>query len=395
MMNKTSLRIGAIVISSALVYLGLTFCIKSEPIDLLHKLAAVGLFDILVVGLWCLEAHSAKGGPVKTRGGNKSGFDWGMHYFRAFAILVIMATHYAFVFDYGTLCQVAFTSSTIYFLFISGYLCQYIDARRRESPASYYRKKFLNVILPFLLFSVGFEFLRGMFGFNVDCLLRILLGDVQAQYWYIPFVTLLFLLSPSICRMGNKSLMALTVMSFALFLMFPFRPFGFAIAWPHTFYLYTYFTFFYIIGFVYCRFKESIDNEIKSYWPLFLLGALLLLLLLWKPELVGLNCTERGLAIAMQRFMVLLCVLVGLRFLRDKHILILDLLAKYSFTLYFIHFGVFSMSRPIHDWIVAHVFLPLVLSECLVFLLYVGMMLCAAIIFKTVFGKYSRSFLGS
>ena len=46
----------------------------------------------------------------------------------------------------------------------------------------------------------------------------------QRQYWYIPFVTALPLISPWLTRIGNRTLAWLSVVPFALTVSFPYRP---------------------------------------------------------------------------------------------------------------------------------------------------------------------------
>ena len=394
-MKIDGVRVVAIAFCSAIIYGALTFLAKGHIVPFLVKLGCSVTFAVGAVALWWVENYQSKSAVPRTKKEGSKRFDWGMHYFRAFAILTIMATHYAGSFGYYDLVEVALTSSTIYFLFISGYLCQYIDQKRREEPASYYKKKLLNVIAPFVVFSLVFGYMKGMLGFNFAFIKAMLCGEVQGQYWYIPFVSGLFLVSPFICRMSGKMLATTTIASFVLFLIFPFRPGGFALAWPHTFYLYTYFTVFYIIGFVYCRYKETIDQTVRPYWYVFLGGGVFLLFMLWHPDILRLKCVERGLAIGLQRFCFLVCALLGLSFLKDKKIWILDNLAKYSFTLYFIHFGFFAQTHAIHDRLITMLPMPAVVSDLFIFAAYVGVMLACAILAKIVLGKFSRSIIGS
>lgn len=325
----------------------------------------------------------------------KKNFDWGMHYFRAFAILSIMGCHYSGCFGYAKLVNVALTSCTIFFLFISGYLCQFIDSKRRDTPLAYYKKKLLNVICPFILFSIGCALLKGFASFSWEFVVRILCGRCQAQYWYIPFVSILFLVSPLICRLTNRNLILTTVISFVLFILFPYRPWGFSVAWPAMFFNYTFFSVFYLVGFVYCRFKNRIDDELNRYWPIFAVFAVLGWVLLAYPQLANLQSRPMGIVMSVQRFSVLIVALVGLTKLKDRKIVVLDLMAQYSFTLYFIHFGLFAFTRPIHAKLVAWSHLPTILAEPLVFCVYVAAMMFGTLMAKKVLGKYSRMILGS
>lgn len=387
-------KIISLVLSSAIFYCCLSWLTKDNEISIMVKLGLVGAFILFALLIWFDELRTGRGYEKKSA--NKANFDWGMHYFRAFAIITIMATHYAFIFGYDRFNDVFLSSSTIYFLFISGYLCQYIDQHRRDTPLAYYRKKLLNVICPFVLFSVVFLYSRGVLSFDMDSVKAILLGRAQVPFWYIPFVSLLFAISPILCRMRNVRLIVACGVFVLFFVLFPFRPgISFKISWPYTFYLYSYFSVFYVVGFVYCRFRGVLDRLIKPNWYLFLLGAVLTSILLWNPNVIGVECFARDFVRGVQRSCVLVCFLILLGFLRARRIWVLDQLAKYSFTLYFIHFGLFSQTRRLHDILISHIPLPAIMSDCIVFCIYIGLMLFAAMLVKEVLGRRSRIFLGS
>ena len=170
-------------------------------------------------------------------------------------------------FDFiSALDQYFFRSSTIFFLFISGFLCQYLFTSRPQPPITYYKKKLQNVICPFLFFSIGIGLLRGDSPFSLGFWRDVALGRIQLQYWYIPFVSILFLVSPLLCRLTNRLLLSVAAISLVIFCTFPVRPeVGFALSWSHTFHLYAYFTVFYLLGFVYCRYKAQMFAAIKKH----------------------------------------------------------------------------------------------------------------------------------
>ena len=95
----------------------------------------------------------------------KQGFDLAMHYFRAFAIFSVISVHMWIVPPLeghesmsrflDMLRGVLFHSSTLYFVFISGYLFHFL-AQRKFDLRTYYRKKLLNVIVPYVILSVFF-----------------------------------------------------------------------------------------------------------------------------------------------------------------------------------------------------------------------------------------------
>lgn len=322
-------------------------------------------------------------------------FDWGMHYFRAFAILAIMACHYAAVYGYEKLDKIVFTSSTAYFLFISGYLCQFLHTKRPDRPLAYYRKKVVNVICPFLVFSILFGIFKGEISFSVDFVVNVLMGRMQLQYWYIPFVSLLFLASPGICRLGNGALFALTGIAALLFLLFPYRIPEFTLKWPGIFYQYTYFTFFYVFGFLYCRHKARFEEIIKRYWAIFTAVALLVLVLLWNGGVGGIKCANTGIAINLQRLMMIFVALGLLQKIRDKKVWLLDNLAKFSFTLYFVHLGLLFVLEPARLKLVEMIPLPAIFTDLSLYCVFVLSMLVAAMGLKRVLGKYSRPLIGA
>lgn len=85
------------------------------------------------------------------------------------------------------------------------------------------------------------------------------------------------------------------------------------------------------------------------------------------------------------------CVLVALQRLKDRRIWLLDQIAKLSFTLYFIHFAVYIQLAGVRNVLLDKMaFLPTLASECLVYVVYVVLMLMISLVFKTAFGKSSR-----
>lgn len=377
-----------------MIFVGMTFISKDAVIALWIRLAVCLAFVAFAVAIWATE-ESPKSGDAPKKKLAKEGFDWSMHYFRAFAILTIVLMHYYSTFGYWKIVSILFHSSTIFFLFISGYLCKYIDQRHHVPACVYYQKKLINVIAPFIIFSLFFGFMRGKDLLSLTFLKELALGKIQEQYWYIPFVSILFLISPMVCRLNNHNLILVWMVSFFFFLIFPIRPSGFCLDWPNTLYLYSYFTVFYFTGFIYCVYKDSINAAIRKYWSLFASGVLLTTLVLWIGSALKLSIVGYDLLIGIQKFLTILLAIYCLGYLKDKRLLVLDLLAKYSFTLYFIHFGLFARSSTFHDYLMRVIPFPLIIGETVVFSIYVGGILAVCILFKFVLGKYSRPLLGT
>ena len=287
-------------------------------------------------------------------------FDWGMHHLRAFAIVCIMVNHlwcHAGLFETA---KAFLVGSTFYFLFISGYLCQYLELRRPTETKTYYRKKWTNVICPYLvwsLFTIAVVRFAGLHHVGVlplgmarwDNIPHILLfGWAQATYWYIPFVCILFLVSPWLWRRKTSKLAWLFLISFSFAVCLPFRPSSHFDGNPvMAFFQYVYFVWSYLLGFLYARLKPRIDPYLKSYAVPFLGFGILLGLGLLEPEAFAIVCPSEidpndalretvlggPLARSVQKlFFLVPAVVLATRF-SGKRIAVLDWLATCSFSM--------------------------------------------------------------
>lgn len=309
----------------------------------------------------------------------KSSFDTATHYFRAFAILAVMACHYCAMANHDTINRVFFTASTHFFLFISGYLCQFIHERKHDSALEYYRKKLTNVIVPYILFTTVLSLTPAA---PKGILHNLFYGSAQAPYWYIPFVMTLFIVSPALCRASNRVVLGLFGIAFICSVIVPDRQFPLTWNWPGVAKLYTYFVPYYLLGFVYARHKELADKFLARFMvPLSILAALLYL-----PIVFGGN----DFLVSLQRFVMIAAVLGCLRKIESKRIPLLDMTATTSFTLYFVHdlyfHGVLKLI-PVSfrsGFVEALVFLP-----AAILLVYLS-----AFVRKRL-GRFSRPLIGS
>ncbi|XOV78845.1 MAG: acyltransferase family protein [Aestuariibacter sp.] len=151
-----------------------------------------------------------------------------LHAFRGFAILTIIAAHaWSFpIFWTGQLdstgltwlfhiTETLFHGSTLYFAIISGLLFSII--LKNKSWREFYRSKLLNVMLPFciitlLMTSINWSYaieqapkdlpLALQFGFSV--LRNIVTGQAMIQYWYIPVLAFLFVMTPLLVYLDQR-----------------------------------------------------------------------------------------------------------------------------------------------------------------------------------------------
>ncbi len=388
------MRIAAILLLAAAVYVYL----KLEGSGSAAVCSAIVF--VALVGIWCAEIATSHPVTVIVKSGAKHDFDWATHYFRGYAIMCIVISHWLGCFGYFKIKTALFYSSTIFFLFISGYLCQYIYARRPVPPARYYQKKLTNVISPFVfctvltvlaVYSIGiprYAVIDPMRNGVAKTIYICAMGGAQTQYWYIPFVSGLFLVSPWLCRLSNIAIVATFLGSFIVSIVIPSRQEVFVIHWPQTLYLYTYFTCYYVLGFVYCRFKDTCDEFIRRFWWMFFAGSVFIACSLCFPDFLRLHFVEHPLLISMQRLCSIGVALFCLNLIKDMRIAVLDMLAKYSFTIYFIHyFFISDFVRVAGN--------PSWWKMLSLLALFFCLLLGTSALAKKAFGRWSRMFIGS
>ena len=396
-MNKRIKRIGSAAIISALIALYLSFTsVREWRFGVIT--GAVAFVLMLVLGR--TEDNLFASPCARSTKGN---FDWATHYFRGFAILCIVMTHWLDIFGSSELSCLFFKSSTIYFLFISGYLCQYIYDRKHLGWFDYYQKKVVNVVAPFLICSVATVLAVLIIGVNrqaviganglllADLVRLVATGHAQMPYWYIPFVMVLFLISPLLCRISTPGVVAAFVGTFLMAIVFPSRSYdGFVIAFPSTFYLYTYFSCYYVLGFVYCRCKSSIDTFLKNYWWVFVGVAVITIL---GGYIRRLQLVDGALRMSIVRVCTMAVVIPLLNKIANRRIALLNLLAKYSFTIFFIHAFFLADAVKLGGFFPRCV--PALAANLILLIGYFVAILVMAVLLKVAFGKNSRMFIGS
>ncbi|PUZ20301.1 Peptidoglycan/LPS O-acetylase OafA/YrhL, contains acyltransferase and SGNH-hydrolase domains [Chitinophaga costaii] len=148
-------------------------------------------------------------------GGSGKKFIGYIHHFRGVAIIYVVAAHVLVQWPKGSvtsrILDLIFQNSTILFLFIAGYLFQHLSARFQYKD--YLIKKFQNVICPYLIISafvIGYRLIwQDVPGFTssehpdfyqwskpAQAGYYLLHGAHLQQLWFIPMITIYYLLSP-------------------------------------------------------------------------------------------------------------------------------------------------------------------------------------------------------
>ena len=401
-------RLGAIAVLS----ISGLFYFRSQGVTPIRSVAVSTGVSIFFLLLWLVESRWTTDAPTPPK--KRSNFDWGMHYVRGFAIVCILLTHFLQYADATQFARAFFKSSTVYFLFISGYLCQFLAFRHPVDTRAYYLSKLKNVIAPYLVFSLATLLAISLINvkrpgviapsaISIKAIPSIfLLGGAQRQYWYIPFIAIVFLFSPWLTRTSNRTLTWLSIVSFALAICFPFRP-PTVPTWSVPFFLYrfVYFIWAYFFGFAYARWKEHIDPDLGAYAvPALLMGTVLGICMMssgkvaWLPS----HFLSGSFALTFQKLLFLVPILYVANKIRTCRIALFDMLATYSFTLFFLHYFFVKDFVVLQRAIFAHVESGSFLQLCVRIGLGVGFValnLVLSILLKTACGRWSRSFVGS
>lgn len=335
-----------------------------------------------------------------------------IHYFRGFAIINIVMIHLLFPYlnEHIALFKIPdiivdllFADSTLYFVLISGFLFAYLA--HRVEVKSYYQVKFKNVVLPyiFITFLVSFFKYRDLLmSMQWGTLLEkffshLVRGDALVPFWYIPFIAVVFLISPFFLMLSEQQFRKVTF--FAVFLpLLGSRPVIELTPWHFMYYIPVY-----MMGMFIARNYEQVLECVLKYrtylFTAIILSSLVLVYILWLPDdsfLIQKNIQHSLFYI--QRISISLLLLRYLRKFDNKKINWLDYLAVYSFSIYFLHPLVqyvivekLLYLKPLHPYINMAPVLYIILVAVLILFLT----LLTAIVLSRLLGRYSRMFIGA
>lgn len=336
-----------------------------------------------------------------------------VHYFRAFAIINVVLVH-AWMFPESArggaahdivdmVREFLFHDSTIYFMYISGFLFAYLAARL--DPLRYYKNKVFNVLLPYLFISVLtlfgesvykgalFSASAGLDEAFVGGVRAVLSGTAQAPFWYIPFVSLIFIISPLLLKMPllqNKYFM-ITV---SLLPLFGTRTSTDISPGQYVYFLPVYLQGMYV-ALNYDRFLAVAERRKGWVAGAALCSSLLVLWLHVHPLSYGMfNLSEAVFYI--QKLSLGALVLLLLRKYEHREAPLFDQIAKYSFSIYFVHTLVWLVFSASGLHAVFGESVPLVFVGslgCALAVLFVSLLLAMGL--KRLFGRYSRFFIGA
>lgn len=339
----------------------------------------------------------------------KKPFLWSFHYFRTFAIINIIFIHTwrfppnskfiqssSFV---DATRDMLFHGSTIYFLFISGFLFHYLSTN--FNIRGYYTSKIKNVITPYVFISIFLIFAEDFTGqkanlpwfeyvFKIPQ--QLINGTASFQFWYIPFIILVFAISPLFLQLKEKDFVRFAPWIFVLPIL------GTRTQIYITLGQFIYFLPVYLWGIYVSMRYIHVMKKVKRYRISLLLIAVstsvILLFVDHEYQYLG-TFSPRESLVYLQKMSITFLILNLSQNIHHNKYWVLDILAKISFALYFLHV-IFDRHLKKIYFVVAD-FTPQALQipvsiVYVLFLLMVNMLFC--LILKKTLGNRSRYFIG-
>jgi peptidoglycan/LPS O-acetylase OafA/YrhL len=251
-----------------------------------------------------------------------------------------------------------FENGTVLFVFISGYLFQYLERPDRFRYGPFLGKKLLHVVLPYLVVSTpavvhallhykitsSYPELKGT-SLGYQALWLYAKGGAHLNYplWFIPMITLYYLAAPLFIALARRPRWQRIVFILVPVSLLAHRP-----SYPNldTLQLAFYYLSAYVAGMYVCQRRDRLEPWLNEWYVW--IGALFVVLLLghwWLSPYHGnygarhLFSFERGLIdwLYLQKLVLALFVLGLMYRVRSYALTALNALATLSFTIFFVH----------------------------------------------------------
>jgi peptidoglycan/LPS O-acetylase OafA/YrhL len=347
-----------------------------------------------------------------------------INYFRGIAILFIVAGHaipptgWQIESFFEKLFINLVFGGAVLFVFISGFLFHHIFYKNFDYR-TFMSKKVKNVLMPYLFLSTApiiyFVFYKGkgvgryyeyIFlqknGIYYEYIRPLIMyywsGYQMTAYWYVPFIMLLFLLSPLYIfyiRMRPLSRICLFILMLAIAVIVH-RPVG--NLYPLQSVLY--FAPVYACG-ILCSihrdviYKNLMGKEIYLLMIILLLASLQIILFdhygnFHKPMFV-IGFPD---IMIIQKLIMCIFFMVYLQRFENMNFPILKILASMSFSIYFLHSFVIAVVFHIFENFTKIKLMPAAILWLMIFLSVLMVCILSAKVIKAVFRSYSRQLIG-
>jgi probable poly-beta-1,6-N-acetyl-D-glucosamine export protein len=307
-------------------------------------------------------------------------------------ISAVTGTHFI-----DTIHEILFHDSTIYFLYISGFLLYYLSGGFKVQK--YFKNKLSYVVIPYLLITfvltVQSEAPKLLSGHSrMDESLgvffsNVVFGKAQVQFWYIPFIIPIFLISPLLLNIPNKIFKYLAIATSFLPLL------GTRTTVDLTFGQYMYFLPSYILGMFAAMNYEKTMAAVKRFRiPLCAIAVLSLIFVAWSYHSGHGRLYESSQYV--NKISITYLFLFFLKRLEQWRSQLFNAFAEYSFALYFMHGIGEDTLNPMFYGTVLGAFpvlsgkLPLVLLSIFYAIARILITLGICVLIKKVLGRSSR-----
>ncbi len=340
-----------------------------------------------------------------------------IHRLRAVAILFIVAVHCTYFFDWRNnlvaqeFLNDFFDNSTVLFVFISGFLFQYLN--RSFAYREYLLNKIRNVGLPYVFAAAPaiiyalvtgsalkqYADLHGHSTLYITAWLLVY-GGATLNYalWFMPVIFLYYFAAP-LFRYFQKNPAFYSV----LVLLIPLSLYGHRPTYEHghNLILALYFLPTYLLGMLFSQFRYRLAPLFAKYLPVLVFLYLFVLIGHFMfSEHHGKYTVEKLFSFRHGIFdwLFLQQLLMAFTFygianrLKTLQLPLLDFLGEVSFTIYFVHIYVL---QALQHFSRKYVFGGDVGAMAILLLLTVVISCGIALITRVIFGRYSRSVLGS
>lgn len=328
-----------------------------------------------------------------------------IHYLRGFSILLIMTGHILYVdtdSSFYLFVETFFPNSTLLFVFISGYLFQYLLVK--FSFKQYLVKKVKYVIFPYLIISIPLIAFRILY--QPSYLAEVVVNDINTKsyiyqvvfyltsglhlvpLWYIPMISIFFVLAPVFKFIDTNPKWYWVLPFLFIASQFVLRDEFEDITRIGEMFLY--FLFMYIFGMFISHYKDEVDKILMKHFKWILTGFIITSIVIlmdfqWKDYLfyVQKSCL----------IFVMLNLLSNLQSSRMKKYF--SEIANLSFGMYFIHFILILILRMIRMKYFNESLPTSIFEWLLTTILVIVVTYWIVKLIKIIFGKNSRYLIGS
>lgn len=324
-------------------------------------------------------------------------------YFRAVAIILIVSGHSVWVvdvkfvniIDYGLVNII--TGGTALFVFISGFLFQYLYAENFQYE-SLLISRFKRILLPYIFMTLVAEiiFRDGWSDRSIIALILkdLFFGDTFQAYWYVPFILTVYIFSPAYLLFSRQTTsVQLVIVVISLFISSLIqRPVGN----DYVFQSLAFYCPIYLVGMMVADNRESLLPILRSNIIILVLTTLLFV------GVQSLNGQTDNMHKAffswggidfmgIQKVALSLTLISIFSFIPVNKNGLLNLISETSFAIFFIHPFILKLSYGTKIFqITGESWVDMVFSVTVVVIVSVSI----ALMFRYIFKGYSKFFCG-